>query len=149
MRVEFDEFFRLPVEEVDRYFRTPADWTGLYGFAGATRERGGGWYAVNLARFPFPLVAKNTHREPNRCTRWVFRGFWRGEGEVLLEPEGDGVRVRGFEEISIRWLFGLSRFVERGFMRREFERIWSIGWHRLRKRADAGAQPAELSQASG
>lgn len=149
MRVEFNEFFRLPVEEVDGYFRTPADWTRLYGLAGSTEDRGDGWFAVGLARFPFPLVAKNTYREPNRRTRWTFRGFWRGSGEVHLTPEADGVRVRGFEEISIRWLFGLSRFVERGFMRREFERIWSIGWHRLRKRADAGAQPAELSQASG
>ena len=140
MRVEFDEFFELPVEEVDRYFRTPADWTGLYGFAGTTEDRGDGWYAVSLARFPFPLVARNTHREPNRHTRWTFRGFWRGEGEVRLEQEADGVRVRGFEEISIRWLFGLSRLVERGFMRREFERVWAVGWHRLRKRAAQGAQ---------
>ena len=137
MRVEFDEFFRLPVADVDRYFRTPADWTELYGLAASTEDRGDGWFAVGLARFPFPLVAKNTYREPNRCTRWVFRGFWRGRGEVHLTPEADGVRVRGFEEISIRWLFGLSRLVERGFMRREFERIWSVGWHRLRKRAEA------------
>lgn len=137
--MEFNEFFQLPVEEVDRYFRTPADWTGLYGFAGPTEERGDGWYAVSLARSPFPLVAKNTHREPNRRTRWTFRGFWRGEGEVLLEPEGDGVRVRGFEEISVRWLFGLSRFVEPGFMQREFERVWNVGWHRLRKRAAQGS----------
>jgi len=139
VRVEFDELFKLPVEEVDRYFRTPADWTGLYGLAGRTEERGDGWYAVSLARFPFPLVARNTHREPNRHTRWAFRGFWRGEGEVLLESEADGVRVRGFEELSVRWLFGLSRLVERGLMQREFERVWSVGWHRLRKRAAQAA----------
>ena len=34
MRVTFNEHFRLPVEYVYQYFKTPADWTRLYGLAG-------------------------------------------------------------------------------------------------------------------
>jgi hypothetical protein len=134
MIVEFKERFRLPVAEVYSYFETPADWTRLYGLAGDTRDLGDGWFAVALQRFPFPLVARNTAQTPNEMVRWVFRGFWRGRGEVRFSETADGVLVEGFEEISVRWLFFLSPLVERLFLERSFRTIWGIGWHRLRKR---------------
>lgn len=64
MRIEVDERFALPVEEVFGYFGTPADWGRLYGFVGG-RDLGDGRFAAGLAGFPFPLVAKNT--APERC----------------------------------------------------------------------------------
>ena len=59
MIIRFQHEFSLPVEEVYSYFQTPADWSRLYGLAGDVKDLGGGWYAVPLKRFPFPLVAKN------------------------------------------------------------------------------------------
>ena len=137
MIVQFSEHFRLPVEEVYSYFRSPRDWTRLFGFAGKTKELGEGWYAVALKRFPFPLVARNTHQESNRLVRWEFRGFWRGEAEVRFDETPDGVLVEGFERISVRWLFFLSPLVEKLFLEKSFRAIWGIGWHRLRKRESA------------
>ena len=119
------------------YFRTPADWTRLYGLAGDVKDYGDGWYAVPLKRFPFPLVARNTVNEPGRLVRWVFRGFWRGQGEVRFAERNGGVVVEGYEEIAVRWLFFFSPLVERLFLERTFHAIWEIGWHRLRKRAAA------------
>lgn len=139
MIVRFRHEFALPVAEAYSYFRTPADWTRLYGLAGDVEDRGGGWYAVPLHRFPFPLVARNVEQDPQRLVRWVFRGFWRGRGEVRFAETPRGVAVEGFEEISVRWLFFLSRVVERLFLERAFRRIWEIGWHRLRKREVAQA----------
>jgi hypothetical protein len=146
MIIRFKNEFALPVAEVYSYFRTPADWTRLYGLAGVVEDRGDGWFAVPLKRFPFPLVARNTEQEENKHVRWVFRGFWRGEGEVHLAESSQGVVVEGFEEISIRWLFFLSTIVERLFLERRFRTIWEIGWHRLRKR-EAGGRSARESQA--
>ena len=42
MRIDFDERFAIPLPEVERYFRTPADWVRLYGLAGSVGapERG-------------------------------------------------------------------------------------------------------------
>jgi hypothetical protein len=90
-----------------------------------------------LKRFPFPLVARNTEQSENEFVRWVFRGFWRGRGEVRFAKTTDGVVVEGFEEIAVRWLFFLSPVIERLFLERTFNAIWEIGWHRLRKRATA------------
>jgi hypothetical protein len=134
MRIDFDERFRLPLPEVESYFRTPADWVRLYGLAGRVEERGGGWIAVPLAGFPFPLVAKTVAHEPGRCVRWVFRGFWRGRGEVHLDIDAGRTRVQGFEEIAVRPLGPLSRLLERTFLERRFRAIWALGWGRLRKR---------------
>lgn len=136
MEIRFDESFELPVDEVESYFRTPADWAHLFGLAGEVGDHGDGWYAVPLARFPRPLVAKTIEHDPARRVRWVFRGFWKGEGEVHFSPtDTGGTRVQGFERIGFRWLGPLSPLVERGFARRQFESIWRLGWRRLRKRA--------------
>ncbi len=133
MIIEFNERFSLPAGEVYAYFRTPADWPRLFGMAGDTEDLGDGWYAVALKNFPFPLVAKNTDQEPNRLVRWVFRGFWRGGGEVRFVETADGVDIEGFEEIAVRPLVFLSPVVERLFLEKSFRAIWAIGWHRLRK----------------
>lgn len=137
MIIRFEERFRLPPGEVYSYFRTPADWTRLYGLAGESEDLGDGWFAIALKGFPFPLVAKNTAQKPNEMVRWVFRGFWRGDGEVRLIETGDGVVVRGYERIGVRYLFFLSPVVEKLFLERRFRAIWSIGWRRLRKREAA------------
>ena len=134
MIIRFNEQFNLSAAEVYSYFHTPADWTRLYGLAGGAKDLGDGWYAVPLKHFPFPLVAKNTDQETNKVVRWVFRGFWRGRGEVRFVETKDGVTVEGFEEIAVRWLFFLSPLFERLFLERRFRAIWEIGWHRLRKR---------------
>ena len=134
MIIRFKREFSLPVAEVYSYFRTPADWTRLYGLASDVHDRGDGWFAVPLKGFPFPLVAKNTEQQENELVRWVFRGFWRGRGEVRFTESTGGVVVEGFEEIAVRWLFFLSPVVERLFLERTFRAIWEIGWHRLRKR---------------
>ncbi len=136
MIITFSEEFKLPVAEVYSYFETPADWTRLFGFAGETRDLGDGWFSVALKNFPFPLVAKNIRCEPNSVVSWTFRGFWRGRGEVRFEETPDGVKVDGFEEIAVRWLFFLSPVVERILLERTFRSVWAIGWYRLRKRTD-------------
>ena len=135
MIIRFRHEFDLPVAEVYSYFQTPADWPRLFGMAGDAEDRGDGWFAVPLARFPFPLVAKNTEQKPGELVRWVFRGFWRGRGEVRFAETFRGVVVEGHEEIAVRWLFFLSPMVERLFLERRFHAIWNVGWHRLRKRA--------------
>ena len=137
MIIRFQHEFSLPVEELYSYFQTPADWTRLYGLAGDVKDLGGGWYAVPLKRFPFPLVAKNTEQTVNEFVSWVFRGFWRGRGEVRFTASPTGVVVEGYEEISVRYLFFLSPLIERLFLERSFRSIWEIGWHRLRKREAA------------
>lgn len=142
MLIEFSEFVPRPVEQVYAYFRSPADWVRLYGLAGRVEDRGDGWYAVPLQRFPFPLVARITSLEPCRFVRWEFRGFWRGHGEVRFDARPGGVEVTGYEEIGARWLPGLSRLLERLFMEREFRRIWALGWRRLR---DTGGGPSTAS----
>ncbi len=133
MIIRFDEHFTLPVTEVYSYFRTPADWTRLFGLAGDPKDLGDGWYAVALKHFPFPLVAKNVDHEANKVVRWVFRGFWCGRGEVRFEDTANGVRVEGLEEVAIRPLFFFSPIFERLFLEKRFRAIWDIGWHRLRK----------------
>ncbi len=137
VRITFNERFRLPVTDVYQYFRTPADWARLYGLVGEPADLGDGWYAIGLKGFPFPLVARNIEHEPERLVRWVFRGFWRGRGEVRFEETDDGVMVSGFEEIAVRWLLFLSPLVEKTLLERRFRTIWEIGWHRLRKREAA------------
>ena len=153
MIIRFKHEFGLAVGEVYSYFRTPADWTRLYGLAGDVKKLGDGWFSVPLNRFPFPLVARNTEHEENEVVRWVFRGFWRGQGEVRFTETARGVVVEGSEEIAVRWLFFLSPIIERLFLERTFHAIWEIGWSRLRKREPGGgavaceaknARPAEV-----
>ena len=141
MIIRFQHEFSLPVEEVYSYFQTPADWARLYGLAGDVKDLGSGWYAVPLKHFPFPLVARNTEQKVNELVSWVFRGFWRGRGEVCFTESPTGVVVEGYEEISVRCLFFLSPLIERLFLEQSFRSIWEIGWHRLRKREAARNGP--------
>lgn len=133
MIIKFSEQFNLSAGEVYSRFRTPPDWAQLFGFPGDSKDLGDGWYAVSLKNFPFPLEVKNTHEEPEKLVRWVFRGFWRGCGEVRFEKTAQGVVVEGFEEISIRPLLFFSPMVEKLVLERGFKAIWGVGWHRLRK----------------
>ncbi len=95
MIIRFTELIRLPGAEIYSYFQSPADWSRLYGLAGKVLDRGDGWYAVPLRRFPFPLVARVTAAEPVRLVRWVFKGFW---DRLFME--------RGFRRI---WALGWHR----------------------------------------
>lgn len=147
MIIRFRETFALSATEVYDYFRSPADWVRLYGFAGAVRERGDGWYAVPLKDFPFPLVARITAAEPPRHVSWHFRGFWKGGGEIRIEEFLGGVVVEGHEQLAVRWLWLLSPFVERHFLERAFRRVWQIGWERLRKHERGGGHLREHGDA--
>jgi haloalkane dehalogenase len=143
MIIRFREEFRLPASEIFSYFKSPGDWTRLYGSFGATRARGDGWFAVPLRRFPFPLVARMTAVDEPSLARWEFRGFWKGEGEVRVEPTGGGVVVEGYERIAVRWLGPFSRIAEALVLRRGFEAIWNHGWRRLRRAARLASDPAD------
>lgn len=133
--MQFSERVGLDPKTVYSYFRTPEDWTRLYGAFGATRDLGDGWYAIGLRSFPFPLVAKIVTDEPERRVRWRFRGFWSGEGEVRLEPVEGGVVIDGFEDITPKGLSLLAPLVERWFLERRFRALWAAGFRRLRKQA--------------
>ena len=133
MTIRFREQFALPIGEVFGFFPTPADWVRLYGFGGAARPLGDGWHAVPLKGFPFPLVTKVVACQENEFVCWTFRGFWRGQAEVRFSERDGRVIVEGFEDISVRWLFGLSPLIERAFLERTFRKLWAIGWRRLRE----------------
>lgn len=137
MLIRFREEFDLPVEAVYPFFRTPRDWTRLYGAFGDVVERSGGWFAVPLRRFPFPLVARITCDDPGRRVSWEFAGFWRGDGEVRFGTRPGGVVVEGHERIAIRPLFFLSPVIERLFLERRFRAVWESGWRRLRRESAA------------
>lgn len=135
MLIQFDHEFDLPADEAYSYFRTPRDWPRLFGAFGPVEDRGQGWYAVPLRRFPFPLVARVTRDEPSSRVEWEFRGFWRGEGQVCFTPADHGVAIRGFERISVRPLGPLAPLVEGLLMRKRFEKVWEAGWRQLRREA--------------
>jgi len=143
MLIQFRETIDLAVADIYPYFKSPEDWVRLYGFAGRVEDRGGGWYAVPLAGFPFPLVARITRAEPGRLVHWEFHGFWRGEGEVRFQSEGNGTVVEGYERIAARWLPLLSPVLEKLFFERRFHGIWARGWRRLRAWAAGGPAPGE------
>ena len=133
MYLRFRETFHRPIDEVFPYFETPARWAKLYGLVRPTRELSDGWYAVALARFPFPLVARNVECVPGQVVRWEFGGFWRGLGEVRFFREGEVTVLEGYEYIVPFGFWWLAPIIEERFMRREFERIWQLGWERIRK----------------
>jgi hypothetical protein len=133
MRIDFEERIEAPVSVVYSFFRTPADWVRLYGSFGTVRDRGGGWFAVPLRRFPFPLVARITRDEPERLVHWELRGFFRGEGEVRFAPSGGGVLVSGFEQVTTAVLGRLAPGIERRLVEPRFRAIWAQGWRRLRR----------------
>jgi len=140
MRIEFREQFDLPLDEAFAYFPTPKDWVRLFGFAGEVVDKGGGWYAVPLQRFPMPLVVRVDELIQDRRVHWVFRGFWRGEGEVNFAPDAGGVTIVGFEDIRIPRMLGIGPWIERRYLKRPFERLWQSGWRRLRKQAASHGQ---------
>lgn len=137
MLLRFHEELPLSAADVYAYFRTPEDWVRLYGAFGDVEALDDGWRVVRLRGFPFPLVAKITLDQPNQRVRWSFRGFWEGEGEVELEPKGDGVVVDGYERIRPRGLGVLAPLAERLYLEKRFRAIWALGFRRLRRRATA------------
>lgn len=142
--IRFAEPIRLPAAEIYSYFQSPADWVRLYGFAGPVVDRGNGWYAVPLKRFPFPLVARINAAEPCRLVRWEFKGFWAGGGEVRLLEQPGAVLVEGYEDIRPRRLPLIAPLLERLFLERAFRGIWASGWRRLRRREpDAADAPRD------
>lgn len=148
MRIEFRGQFALPMSEVFGYYPTPADWVRLYGFGGAARALGDGWHVVPLKHFPFPLVTRVMACRENEFVCWTFKGFWRGYAEMRFASHDGKVVVTGYEQIAVRWLFGLSPFVERWFLERTFRALWARGWRRLREieasrpRVPTAEQPA-------
>lgn len=141
MIVRFSKAFHLPIATVFEYFASPDGWVRLYGFGGRARALDGGWYAVPLRRFPFPLVARVTAREENALVRWTYRGFWKGDGEVRLSQRYGRTFVSGSETLSLRPLGFASRVIERLFIERPFAETWELGWRRLR-RLEAQRVPA-------
>lgn len=69
--------------------------------------------------------------------RWIFGGFWRGVAEIEFKADSTGgsrqLSVEGFEYIVPHGLWLAENWVSERFMQQEFERIWSLGWKRLRK----------------
>ena len=135
MYLSFREQFDLPARRIFPYFKSPADWATLYGAAGSTRVLKDDWHAVPLAKFPFPLKARNVECVPDRQVRWIFGGFWRGVGQVSFEESNGTTIVEGFEYITPHGLWLAASLFERRFMKDEFERIWALGWERIRSGA--------------
>lgn len=135
MLIQFDNEFDLPVEAAYACFRTPRDWPRIFGAFGEVEDRGDGWFAVPLRRFPFPLVARITRDEPLHLVEWEFRGFWRGTGQVTFAPTARGVAIRGFERISARPLGPLAPLLEPLLLEKRFRKVWETGWRRLRREA--------------
>ena len=131
MRIEFNETVTADPATVYGYLRTPQDWTRLYGSFGDTIDRGDGWVAIPLRRFPFPLVARMTADHGPDHVAWELRGFFTGRAEVHIRPRGNGSLVRGYEEASIPSLLGLGPMLEKRFLEDRFHRLWSGGWRRL------------------
>jgi hypothetical protein len=135
---QFNESFKLSCEFIFSYFRDPASWVRLYGELRPVRTDSNGWSYVSLKRFPFPLKARVVHCDENQKVRWEFSGFWRGVAEINFQAEDfeNGLvqtRVFGFEYIVPFGFWFLEGWIAASFMQKEFERIWAIGWKRLRK----------------
>ena len=133
MYLQFREEFNLPISEIFPYFETPADWAKLYGAFKPTKVLKDGWYAVPLKLFPFPLKAKNVECRQGKKVRWIFGGFWSGVGELTFSTKNGKTVVEGFEQITPVGMWLVSSLFEKLFMAKEFERIWAIGWKRIRK----------------
>lgn len=133
MYLDFKEEFDIPISEVYPYFETPSDWAKLYGVVKPSMILKDGWHSIPLKMFPFPLIAKNVLSEPEARVRWIFGGFWRGVGEVNFSKENGNTIIEGFEYIIPHGLWIFSSLFERYFMEKEFQRIWNLGWKRIRK----------------
>jgi hypothetical protein len=79
------------------------------------------------------LVAKIIESEENKKVKYIFGGFWRGIAEIhFIEKDGKTV-ISGYEYITAHGFWIFAPFAEKLFMKKEFERIWNLGWNRLRK----------------
>lgn len=133
MYLSFREEFEIPVSKIFPYFETPSEWGKLYGVVEPPKAMENDWHAIPLHRFPFPLIAKNVEYQHEKNVRWIFGGFWRGVGEVNFSLEGNKTVVTGYEYIIPHgfWLF--ASLFEKFFMEKQFQKIWSLGWKRIRK----------------
>ena len=133
MYLSFKEVFDIPVSRIFPYFVSPSEWGKLYGVVKPPKVLKNGWHAIPLKKFPFPLMAKNVEYHHDKRVRWIFGGFWRGVGEVNFSSENDKTIVEGFEYITPYGLWLASPLFEKYFMEKEFEKIWELGWKRIRK----------------
>lgn len=133
MYLHFREKFDLPVSEVFPYFETPSNWAKLYGVVKPAKILKNGWHSIPLKMSPFPLIAKNVVSHSKKKVRWIFGGFWRGVGEVNFHEENRKTVIEGYEYINPHGLWLFSSFFEKCFMEKEFEKIWNLGWKRIRK----------------
>lgn len=137
MYIAFHREFELPAEKVFSFFKTPTDWMSLFGKVSGARKLKNGWEKIPLKRFPFPLVAKMIEVEENKRVRYVFGGFWRGIAEIHFVYQNGKTSVSGFEYITPHGLWIFASCAEKMFMKKEFERIWNLGWKRLDKLASS------------
>jgi len=133
MYLSFREEFDLPISIIFPYFKSPSEWAKLYGVVKPTKVLEDDWHAIPLKMFPFPLVAKNVEYHHEKNVRWIFGGFWRGVGEVNFHSKNNKTIVEGFEYITPHGLWLMSSIFDKYFMKKEFERIWNLGWKRIRK----------------
>jgi len=133
MYFTFREEFELPTSTVFQYFKSPSEWAKLYGMVKPTKALEDDWYSIPLKIFPFPLLARNVECLHEEKVRWVFGGFWRGVGEVNFSTRNDKTVVEGFEYITPHGFWFLASVIEKQFMKKEFEKIWKMGWQRIRK----------------
>ena len=133
MYLSFREEFDLPISIIFPYFKSPSEWAKLYGVVKPTKVLEDDWHAIPLKIFPFPLLAKNVEYHHEKKVRWIFGGFWRGVGEVNFYSENNKTIVEGFEYITPHGLWFVSSLFEKHIMEKEFERIWNLGWKRIRK----------------
>ncbi len=133
MYLSFREEFDLPISKIFPYFKSPSEWAKLYGVVRPTKILKDDWYAVPLKMFPFPLMAKNVEFHHDKKVRWIFGGFWRGIGEVNFYNKNNNTIVEGFEYITPHGFWLMSSLFEKYFMEKEFERIWKLGWIRIRR----------------
>jgi hypothetical protein len=141
MYLTFREEFNLSASDVFSYFASPREWVRLFGGHKPAKELADGWCSVPLKHFPMPLVARNVITETDHKARWIFRGFWRGVGEIKLIPTAKGVIVEGFEYITPHGLWVAAPLVEKMLMQKEFERIWGLSWeqlHEAERHSDGG-----------
>ncbi|MBU0991909.1 MAG: hypothetical protein KJ737_05385 [Proteobacteria bacterium] len=135
MYLQFKEEFERPLNEVYSYFKTPAEWTRLYGSGEPVKTLKNGWYAVYLTKFPFPLVAKIVEDSFEKKVRWIFSRFWRGVGEIRFSRVGDKTIVEGYEYIIPHGLWLFAPLFEKLVLRKGFVAIWERGWRRLRQKS--------------
>jgi hypothetical protein len=134
MYLEFREEFELPINEVYSYFKTPADWTRLYGEIKPPKKLPDGRQVVYLKKFPFPLVAKVVEDQHEKKVRWILSRFWRGIGEIQFSRIGNKTVVEGYEYVIPFGFWILAPILERLVIKKQFQNIWDFGWNVLRKR---------------